>query len=416
MSHTILTPTAVTRAAAVILHEEGKLLRRVNRQFDKSASVSDGRKTGGSIKIRMPNQYTVRRTWTMNAQDVEEKSETLTIGQVFGVDLQFTDDELSLKIEDFGDRILRPAVRRLVADIEAYFYADFVNSIGNCIDNDAAAMSFLNVMQARQRLVENLAPDDDNDLSLALSPTHNTKLVDALKGLFVPGQTLGSQYKSGMMLPVAGVGSVFVSTHATNLLTGTNSKGDTTYDTDIAAAEVSGTDGALGINIDTGSGTFKAGEIFEIESVNAVHPETKADLGYRKQFAVLADAAGGANTELKFYPISGGDAGIVASGARQNVSAAPADGKIIYKVGAGNAELLNRSLYFHRDAYAVAFAKLQDPAKFGAWGASETVDDINVRIWRDRDITNSQFPIRLDVYCGGKTIRPELACRIHADG
>lgn len=412
MSNTLLTPTAVTRASAVILHEEGKLLQRVNRQYD--AQTPDGRKAGGSLKIRMPNQYTVRRTATMNVQDFEEKSETLTIGQIFGVDLNFTDAELALSIEDFSTRNLRPALRRLVAEIESYFYGDFVNSVGNMIDNDAAAISFLNVMQARQKLIENLAPDDDEDLSLALSPTHNTKLIDALKGLFVPQNNIGSQYKSGLMLPVAGVGKVFVTTHATDLTTGTGAKGDTSYDTESSAAQAQGADGAVGISIDTGTATFKKGEIFEVEGVNAVHPETKVDLGYRKQFSVLEDNAGG-TTNLKFFPISGGDAGIVATGARQNATNLAADEKIIYKVGAGNAEKLTRSLYFHRDAYAVCFADLENPGKYGAWGSVQQVDNISVRIWRQGDIVNGRFPCRLDVYCGGKAIRPELACRIHAD-
>lgn len=39
-------------------------------------------------------------------------------------------------------------------------------------------------MKARQKLVENLAPDDDEDLSLFMTPTHVTKYVDATKGLF----------------------------------------------------------------------------------------------------------------------------------------------------------------------------------------------------------------------------------------
>lgn len=414
MSSTYLTPTAVTRAAAAILHQSGKLLSRINRQYD--AQSPDGRKSGGSIKIRMPNQYTVRTGAVMNVQDISETSETLTIGTMKGVDLNFSDSELALSIEDFSKRILQPAVKRLVSEIESDIMTGAINKVANMVDDDGSAISFLSIMKARQKLMEFLAPDDDEDLSLLLSPSHMTKYADATKGLFNPVGTVSAQYKNGMVGPVAGVGWVGSSTHLTDLTTGTNAEGDTTYDTDIAAGEDAGTDGAVGINIDTGSGTFKAGEIFEIESVNAVHPETKADLGYRQQFAVLSDAAGGANTLLKFYPITGGDAGIVATGARQNVSAAPADGKIIYKIGAGNGEKLNRSLYFHRDFLAVAFANLENPSKYGAWGDVANSDQIAVRVWRQGDIINGKFPARMDVLYGYKVIRPQLACRIHADG
>ena len=217
------------------------------------------------------------------------------------------------------------------------------------------------------------------------------------------------------MLPVAGVGRVFTTTHATDLTTGTAAEGDTSWLTDIAAGEAAGVDGALGIHIDGTTTTFLAGDVFEIESVDAVHPETKISLGYRKQFVVLENFTGGAEGDLKFKPISGGDAGIVSSGARQNVSAAPANDKKIYKIGAGNVEKLNTSMYFHRDAMAVAFANLTNPTKYGAWGSTEKVDDIVVRIWRDRDVVNSRFPIRLDAFLGCKVVLPQIACRIHAD-
>lgn len=416
MASTYLTPTAVTRAIATTLHQRSRLLKRVTTQYDAQYAVEGVRKAGGSLKIRMPNEYTVRRTAVMNVQDIAESSETLTIGQIFGIDLNFSDTDLALSIEDFTARIINPALKRLVSEIEAYFTLDFANSVANMVDNDGSAISFLNVMQARQKLVENLCPEDDDDLTLLLTPTHNTKLVDTLKGLFVPAGQLGQQFKMGEMLPFAGVGHVGVSTHLTDLTTGTSAKGDSTYDTDIAAGEAAGTVGSTGIHIDTGTATFKTGEVFEIESVNAVHPETKVSLGYRKQFVVTSDFAGGGEGDLKFSVGIGGHTGIDATTAKQNVSAAPADGKIIYKVGAGNAELLNRSLYFHKEAYAVSFADLENPKKYGAWGDTQVVDNVSVRLWRQGDINNGTFPCRLDVYCGGKAIRPQLACRIHADG
>lgn len=413
MANTLLTPTAVTRAAAAILHQEGKFLRRINRQFD--AQEPDGRKAGGSVKIRMPNQFEVRTGSVMNVQDFEEKSETLSIATQKGIDTSCSDTELALSIEDFGERVLRPQLKRLASAVEQDVITGCINKVANMVDNDGSAISFLNVMQARQKLIENLAPDDDEDLSLFLTPTHVTKYLDATKGLFTPEGTLSAQYKSGMLGKVAGVGWVGTSTHLTDLTTGTSAKGDSGYLTDIAAAESAGTDGATGIHIDTGSATFKAGEVFEIESVNAVHPETKVSLGYRQQFVVLSDFAGGEG-DLKFCPITGGDAGIVSSGARQNVSAAPVDGKIIYKVGAGNIEKLNRSLYFHRDSFALAFARLQSPKMFGAWGDVQEVDNISVRVWRAADIVNGKFPMRIDVLYGYAAVRPQLACRIHADG
>lgn len=416
MASTYLTPTAVTRAIASVLHQRGKFLNRINKQYDAQYADNGQRKGGGSIKIRMPNEYTVRSGTIMNVQDVTEGSETLTIGTMKGVDLNFSDTDLALSIEDFTERFIDPAVAALVSAIEADVIIGCSNSVANMIDGDGAAPSFLHLMQAKQRLAENLCDVDNEDaLSLFLTPTHNTKLVDAFKGLFAPAGQVGGQFKSGMLQPVAGVGWVGTSTHLTDLTTGTAVKGDTVYDTDIAGGEATGSVAASGIHIDTGSTTFKTGEVFEIESVNAVHPETKTSLGYRKQFVVASDFAG-SEGDLIFSVGIGGHTGIDATTAKQNVNAAAADGKIIYKVGAGNGELLNRSLYFHRNAFAVAFADLENPKRYGAWGDTVALDNVSVRLWRQGNIVNGTFPCRLDVLYGYKAIRPQLACRIHADG
>src|SRR5207302_10399243 len=226
MANTILTPTAVTRAVAVVLHQKGKFLKRINMQYD--AQSPEGRKAGGSVKIRMPNRYTVTRSAVMAAQDTSEQSETLTIAQPFQVSFNFSDSDLALSLEDFSKRIIEPAAKVLVSNIEQYFINDAANSVANMIDDDGNRISFLTIQNARRKLIENLAPDDDEDLSLLLSPAHTAYYTDATKGLFTPVGAIGAQYKSGMVGPVAGVGWVGTSTHVTDLTTGTAAKA-TTY-------------------------------------------------------------------------------------------------------------------------------------------------------------------------------------------
>lgn len=407
MANTILTPTAVTRAVAVVLHQQGKLLKRVNLQYD--AQEPEGRKAGGTIKIRMPNQFTVRTTSLMATQDISEQSETLTIASPFGVDFNFSDSDLALSMEDFTKRVIEPAAKALVAGVESAIITDFANSVANMVDDDGNRISFLDIQNARRKLLENLAPDDDNDLSLFLSLMHQANYADSTKGLFNPVGTIGAQYKNGFIGPVAGVGWVGSSSLLTDLTTGTCPK-TTAYTVNGAAEGANGT-----FTIQTGTGTFKKGEVVTFAGCNAVHPETKADLGFLKQFVVTADA--GANAvSLSAVPAIGGATGLVTSGARQNVTGFPTNTGAVVKVGAGNAETLNRSLYFHRDAYAVAFADLENPRKYGAWGDVQQYDGISVRVWRQGDIVNGKFPGRLDVLVGFKAIRPQMACRIHADG
>jgi hypothetical protein len=60
---------------------------------------------------------------------------------------------------------------------------------------------------------------------------------------------------------------------------------------------------------------------------NAVHPETKADLGYLKQFVVTADSGCFGNFALAIKPSS------TVTGPKQNVSGYPTNTGAVVKVG-----------------------------------------------------------------------------------
>jgi hypothetical protein len=142
---------------------------------------------------------------------------------------------------------------------------------------------------------------------------------------------------------------------------------------------------------------------------NAVHPESKADLGYLQQFVITANS-GASATSLAISP------SIVTTGARQNVTASPTDTGAVVKVATGASGSYVQSMCYHKDAFTFVTADLPDVSKFGAWGARQTQDGISMSISRQYDITNFRIPCRIDVLYGYKTIRPNLACRIHANG
>jgi hypothetical protein len=77
------------------------------------------RRSAIPLKIRLPNQYTVRTGATIATQDTPETSISLAIQTQKGVDVNFTGSELTLSLDDFSDRILEPAMSVLAANIEA---------------------------------------------------------------------------------------------------------------------------------------------------------------------------------------------------------------------------------------------------------------------------------------------------------
>ncbi|MCM8856853.1 MAG: hypothetical protein LC541_14910 [Candidatus Thiodiazotropha sp.] len=79
---------------------------------------------------------------------------------------------------------------------------------------------------------------------------------------------------------------------------------------------------------------------------------------------------------------------------------------------ASNNSLPQRqNLYFHKEAFTMATVDLEMPNDVD-FKSRENHDGISMRIIRKYDINNDEFPCRLDVLFGFKTIRPAFARRI----
>jgi hypothetical protein len=396
-SNTVLTPTAVTREALRILHQKLNFVGTINRTYDDSFA-KEGAKIGDSLKIRLPNEYTVRSGATLSAQATSESSTTLQVATQKGVDIQFSSAELTLSIDDFSKRILEPAMSVLASTIEADALSMALD-VANNVNNIGSALTFNKVMGARKVLNDNLTPSDDQR-TILLNTQDNVDLVDALKGLFQDSTAISKQYRDGAMGKTGGF-DFYENTLINNQTTGTCAS-TTGYTVNGAVTSATG---ATAVTIQTGANTFKKGDIFTVVGCNRVHPETKADTGVLMQFVVTADNAGGAGS-LAFSPP------LFTSTGRQNVVAGGMpNGAAITKVGGASA-IYKPSLAYHKDAFAFATADLIDVSKYGAWGSRQVMDGISMRIARQYDINYDTLPCRLDVLYGYKTLRAQLAARI----
>lgn len=389
MANSILSPTAVTREALRILHQKCNFIGNINRQYDSSFARA-GAKIGDKLKIRLPNQYTVRTGATLSAQDTAESSLELQVATQKGVDMNFSSAELSLSLDDFSKRVLEPAVSVLAAAIEADALT-MRKDVYQQVNNQGAALTFAKLLSGRKKLEDSLTPPANR--SALLNTTDNADLVDALKGLFHDDDGISKQYREGSMGRTAGF-DFYENTH---LSTQSRGAGNGSYLTN-GASQTGGS-----IAVDTGSGAITRGEVFTITGVYSVHPETKISTGQLQQFVVAEDYAGGSGT-LSISPA------IVASGAGQNVSNAAADNSAVNLSGSSGAAY-GQSLLFHEDAFTFATADLVMPRGVD-WAAREVYDGISMRIVRQYDINADKFPTRLDIVYGFRTLRPQLACRL----
>lgn len=390
MSNAILTPTAVTREAMRILHQNLVFAKNVNRQYDDQFAQSGG-KIGDSLKIRLPNEYTVRSGKTLQAQDTSETSTTLQIATQKGVDVNFSSKELTLDLDDFSERILKPAMARLAAEIDSDGLAEVANVYNLVGTAGTTPATALVALQAGQKLDEFLAPRDGNR-KLIVNPAANAAMIDGLKGLFHSGDKLEDQYERGLMgKDVLGF-DWYTSSHVDTITTGTDHTTVTVNDASIASGDTT---------ITTAGGNVTVGTVFTFTGVYAVHPETKSAYSYLKQFVITAVNG----NDWTFSPA------VITSGARQNASALPVTTEAITLVGTASTSY-PYNLAYHKDAFVLATADLEDVSKYGAWGSRQSFDGVSMRIARAYDINNDNVPCRIDVLYGWKTVRPELACRI----
>jgi hypothetical protein len=400
MAQTLLTPTAVTREALRVLHQKLNFIGTVNRQYDDQYA-KEGAKIGSDLKIRLPNEYTVRTGKTIDVQDTAETSVTMTVATQKGVDLSFSSVERTMDIDDFSERYLVPAMSVLAANIESDAMSMY-QQVYNEISDVGAAMTLADVLNASKVLTDNLAPYDNRTLNL--STQMNVDLVTATSGLFNDQSKLAKNYREGRVASNSlGFQNIMENTLLPIHTTGSD---DGTGD-HLASGVVSGGDVTTGSE---GAGTLAVGDIVTFDTVNAVHPETKADLGVLKQFVVTAAYSATATT-LSVSPAP------IATGAYQNISAAIANTDKINKVESDRSTAIGASadyqigMAYHKDAFAFATADLVKPEGVD-FSSRQVLDGISMRIVRAYDINNDQFPCRIDVLYGYKAIRPQLACRI----
>lgn len=396
MTQTLLTPSIITKEALRILHEKLTFIGSINRGYD-DRFAKEGAKIGDTLSIRLPNQFKVNSGKTLQVQDVKEQKVDLKVDTQKHVAFKFDSSDLTLTIDAFADRYIKPAMSALAASMEADAL-NMAKDIYQISDQDATAITLLSALKGGEILNNSLAPLDDRHLLLMNSKV--PAIIDNLKSLFQDTKEISKQYKEGLMGRTAGF-----DWHNSSLvipkLTGSAAK-TTGYAID-GANQTGST-----LVIKTGTATFLKGDIVTLAGCYRVHPETKATTAVLQQFVVTADSGANA-TSLSISPA------IVVTGANQNVSASPTNNGAIVKIAAGANEYIETNLAYHKDAFVFATADLIMP-KSVDFSAREVLDGISMRIVRDYDINNDNLPCRIDVLYGYKTVRAELAARVHADG
>jgi hypothetical protein len=337
----------------------------------------------------------------LQVQDDNEQFTTLTVSSQKHIGVNFTSAELTMQLDDFAERVLKPRISQLASSVDADV-ANAYKGIGNSVGTPGTTpATSLVLLQAQQKLNENAAVMSPRYATV--NPAANAGLVEGLKGLFNPTDVISRQFKNGMMGEnVLGFEEVNMSQSIKQFTTGSRTAtGGTT-----SAAVTS--EGATTIAI-TGAGanaTVKTGDVFTVADCYAVNPQTRESTGSLFQFVATADVTlnGSGAGNITVAPIYS------ATQALATVDALPATSKAVVFIGTASTQY-PQNLIYHKDAITFATADLLLPQ--GVDMAARAVHNgISLRVVRQYDINNDRLPCRVDVLYGYSTIRPQMGVRL----
>jgi hypothetical protein len=398
MSNSILTIDMITRKALEILENNLVITRNVNRQYDDSFAV-EGAKIGSTLRIRLPDRALVTDGAALQVQDDNEQYTTLAVASQKHIGVNFTSAELTMQLDDFAERVLKPRISQLASSVDADVansYKAIYNSVGTPGTTPSTSLVLL---QAQQKLNEGAAVMSPRYATV--NPAANAGLVEGMKGLFNPTDTVSRQFKNGMMgMGVLGFDEVNMSQSIKQHTTGA-------WGTSITVTSTITTEGtaSVGLSFTGSSKTWNVGDVFTIANVYAVNPQTRETTGSLQQFTVTAAASGSSTATVTVSPALYTPANALAT-----VDSLPVAGAVVTMLGSASTQYA-QNLVYHRDAITFATADLLLPQ--GVDMASRQVHNgISLRVVRQYDINNDRLPCRIDVLYGYAAIRPQMAARI----
>ena len=409
-ANTLLTISMISRDAAIVLGNTLDLAKRVNRDFDSDFGVKSAQ-IGQTINVRRPIRPTVRTGSVVDIQAITETYSPLSFTNPYGTDYALTSQELTFSVEDYFDKVVEPSVRRIASQIESVgqglitqFYG-LIGTPGTALTGGSGGTALPAITKALALLNKNDAPAQAGRKTLLNDPDFNGVLATSNLTYFNPAPEISRMYTDGYQGDFSSF-RVFMNQLVQSHTNGVYG-GSPVVATTVAANSTWSASSTLSTSgWSSGATTLQAGDVFTIQNVYMVNPQTKQTLGTLQQFTVattVSDTAGAIT--MTVYPA------IVTAGGFQNVSQAPQSGATITVAG-GSGVTTQNALAFDRDAIMLAAKELM-PYSVGL--GKTTTDDqtrIPIRVQQMPDIRTNQEILRFDVMVAWATLYSQLGVRI----
>jgi hypothetical protein len=407
MANGFQNPVMYTEETLRVLENKIILGKRVSRQWEKEYG-KESMKIGDTLNIRRPARFTVTTGAAFVQQDYTETSVPLVVNLQKHVDTAFTSLDLTLKVQDFSDRIIKPKAIQLAQQVDIDGYVNAKNTVGNVTGTAGTSPNNISFLFDVGKKMDDFSAPRDGERYYALDQGSNASQIGALAGLFHAAPAIAEQYREGEFIDATNTVGLKIAMSQNVARQTVGPLGGTPVVNGANQGLVAGwaNTGTLITNAWTAAAAQRvaAGDVFTIAGLFSVNPVTKQQNTALMQFVCIqnqnSDASG--NLTLNISPA------IITAGPFQNVAAAPVNGNALTFVGTA-ATSYARNLAWHRDAFELAMVKMVDLAEFGGWGAVRSQNGFSLRVFRQAAISSDTVGNRIDVLYGWATPYPELA-------
>lgn len=407
MANTLINPSIIAKEA--LFHLENNIIMgdRVHRQYRREFV-----KIGDSVTIRKPVKFVAVDGATRSNQNVIEETTSITIDERKHVSWLFSTQDLTLTIEEYAERYIKPAMIVLANTVDRSLCVEgaqeFFNTVGTPGTTPADFTALANVAR---KMDEEPVPDDGMR-NLVLNPAARWAMSDGMGGTGSGGifnadivHGMVRRGRLGMLANFNIYGDQNIATHVNGARGAGPFAVNGTISNDVNVLPI---DGLAASTV----GAVRKGDTFSIADVNSVNDVSKQSTGVVQHFVVLEDADSNASGEasVTVFPDLN-DGSTAATAAYQTVDALPADNDVITFLSGDTGEEVPQNLAFHMNALALVTMPLElpDSAQFKAradWRG------YSIRVIKDYDIDADEEIIRLDIFFGVDAIYPELGVRL----
>jgi hypothetical protein len=351
----------------------------------------------------------------MRPEPIREQIVPIAVNELWGQDLEITDQDLTMTIDRFSERYVEGAVATIANMVDGDL-CDLYYGISNHYGTPATIPTTMApYAQVGVELSNSGCPKTTSQLALVINPDMEANALGFGANLFHPAKTIADQYLTGRMGVAVGFKwnsdqnvarqTIGACASSTPLVNGAGQSGSSII-----------TDGW-----NNNAQVLNRGDIVSFFASNGVNPISYRDTGRKRNFVVTADvtADGSGNATIPISP----DMNVDSTSPFQTVTALPADNAAVYVYGLTGSTPLGtisgvssaQGMGFHRDAMTVVVVKQELPGGM-EWSefAANPKAGLWIRLVRGYNIEANKKLTRLDVLGGVKLVRPELACRLSA--